>query len=514
MSWRLWNRETFCCCPEKNSRSSFGLHRHGAARTLPDLASSVDTLNTDASVEDESNGFAQSPHTDVVRPELTRRESGEDRARASQKHISPVELENLVVTITQNHALEPIDPMSMPALCSPPPVITPPIVKKDLVQSQELRPSEPQPIVKAKSSFQSSNIDSTNSATATSIAETSPTIPTSIGSASPKTDTHDVIRGFVPGGVPSSYRSQTQLAPMPVPILKTAPSRLPIHPKRKGAFFTLGTSSGEEESSMESAMNRGSVASRAESVHRRASGINTKKQASFKDSNLVSTIQDSPVFESDEEDEDEDDDDVIDEDSNASDWEDEAIEDDDDDDGDEPIFQRVDSKSKPPLTSRRSLLTSLMHEGDRARALQMSAARSAPARRYGPSSPEVAVQSNTTIAGLISEQTKVSGAVPINTGRTMSQPQPIPTMSPRTTRRTMLRAEMTESLRKDLMNERSFKTAQQAAVLKRRHTAHDMQNLRQFPNSKGPQSGAHALQAIESDDNFGSGLGEYHSKGW
>ena len=53
--------------------------------------------------------------------------------------------------------------------------------------------------------------------------------------------------------------------------------------------------------------------------------------------------------------------------------------------------------------------------------------------------------------------------------------------SPRTTRRNMLASELTVSLRQDLLWERQQKT-QTANAVKRRHTAHDVANLKQYPD--------------------------------
>ena len=107
--------------------------------------------------------------------------------------------------------------------------------------------------------------------------------------------------------------------------------------------------------------------------------------------------------------------------------------------------------------------------------------------------------------------------------------------SPRTTRRNMLATELTESLRRHLLWERQQKSATANAFLKRRHTAHDMANLQEYPVPKGqpakgqPQgqgastAAASALrQAKETDGvKMGSwtnyadfGPWEYHAKGW
>jgi hypothetical protein len=101
----------------------------------------------------------------------------------------------------------------------------------------------------------------------------------------------------------------------------------------------------------------------------------------------------------------------------------------------------------------------------------------------------------------------------------------------------MLATELTESLRRHLLWERQQKSATANAFLKRRHTAHDMKNLQEFPGpkSKGPHraagvAGASAAgenhlgnQAREKDltkngswTNYTTDYGpwEYHVKGW
>jgi len=86
-------------------------------------------------------------------------------------------------------------------------------------------------------------------------------------------------------------------------------------------------------------------------------------------------------------------------------------------------------------------------------------------------------------------------------------------LSPKTTRRQMLATELTASLRRHLLWERQQKNQTASAVLKRRHTSHDVANLKQYPEK------IH-MGAEEKDNHgswnqyFGTGLGEYHSKGW
>ena len=73
-----------------------------------------------------------------------------------------------------------------------------------------------------------------------------------------------------------------------------------------------------------------------------------------------------------------------------------------------------------------------------------------------------------------------SGAQPIIMTTTNSTPHQA-ALSPRTTRRQMLATELTPSLRRNLLWERQQKNQTASAVLKRRHTAHDVAHLKQYP---------------------------------
>lgn len=100
----------------------------------------------------------------------------------------------------------------------------------------------------------------------------------------------------------------------------------------------------------------------------------------------------------------------------------------------------------------------------------------------------------------------------INTTNTISHQL---ALSPKTTRRNMLQIELPPSLCEHLLHERHQKTRTANAVLKRRHTAHNVTNLKQYPET------VHINDSNEQDANnaswnqyFSQGLGEYHSKGW
>ncbi len=191
------------------------------------------------------------------------------------------------------------------------------------------------------------------------------------------------------------------------------------------------------------------------------------------------------------------------------------------------MFQRVDSR--PNLVSRRSLLTMMMHQP-----LKMGhASRSTPALQRSrltspngpsiPASPPEDDEENLTMKG---------PGVPRSKPIIMKPTPESVAHSPRTTRRNMLATELTESLRRHLLWERQQKSAT-ANAFKRRHTAHDMKNLKEYP---GPQSQQQqqqqqqqpvatsngVAQSMEKDvARTGSwnhttdyGPWEYHAKGW
>jgi hypothetical protein len=77
----------------------------------------------------------------------------------------------------------------------------------------------------------------------------------------------------------------------------------------------------------------------------------------------------------------------------------------------------------------------------------------------------------------------------------------------------MLATELTESLRRQLLWERQQKSSTANAVLKRRHTSHDVANLKQYPERPCMKEGdANASSWSEYfDKNVFTG---YHAQGW
>ncbi|OBS15931.1 hypothetical protein FPOA_13342 [Fusarium poae] len=92
--------------------------------------------------------------------------------------------------------------------------------------------------------------------------------------------------------------------------------------------------------------------------------------------------------------------------------------------------------------------------------------------------------------------------------------QPPAALSLRTTRRNMLATELPESLRRHLLWERQQKSSTANAVLKRRHTSHDVANLKQFPE-KPCMKQSEDVNASSWNQYFSKEASDgYHGKGW
>jgi hypothetical protein len=388
-------------------------------------------------------------------------------------------------------------------------------------------------------------------------------LPASSDSASGTSErsTTSVVRGFSPSHVSSSYRSIPLLsAPPSIPTadIAAANSSKGPQPAKKHQMFALGGSSGEDslseqtnsmENSLqpvqptlqqkkkaqakfsfggssnedESSLPQNMKTAMADSVQR---PVSTKKQTSFKEEVAAQTIKEEPqAFDDDvfETDEDEIDESAIDDDDDSSDWED-SIEDSGNPSIDEKtFFQRVDSR--PNLTSRRSLITTMLHQNDRANALATAAAasRSTPAlqrsRTTSPNGPSLAASpdSEDSLPLMMKKGLKPIAEIPRSAAQpiiqtTTNTPAHQLALSPRTTRRNMLASELTVSLRQHLLWERKQKSQTANAVLKRRHTAHDVANLKQYPEKVYMDQNDGNKSSW--NDYYGQGLGEYHSRGW
>jgi len=478
---------------------------------MPELSSSVDSHSSAS--DNVHTTSATRFDSSSSRPDLRRHNSSESRSRGKEKHITPIDLEKIVISIKEKKDLEPLSPLQMPAPLDP-----------SILQEKETKPCAQQDITPRPSSPPPHRVpESSTSTVATAIGSDISNMSPPIGSdASTATDisSHSVVRGFTLGRVSSSLRSRTQLAP-PTPILKNSNSQRMELPKKKGATFTLGGSSDEGgDSSLDNHMQYGNHSILTDGLKKPAFN---RKQPSFREKVDIIT-QDARSSESE---------DAIESDSEEDSENDNAIEEDDEDDegewededqsdesgassvNEKELFQRVDSR--PNLTSRPSLLTRLMHEGDRAAALQNAASRSTPAlrrsRTSSPNGPSLATSPEEDEG--LEMRTQIPRSRPIIMTTSNTHP---PALSPRTTRRNMLTTELTESLRKHLLWERQQKNSTTNAALKRRHTSNDVKNLKHYPGEAqaGPPTVYRDLTKNNNSWNayFDHGLQEYHEKGW
>jgi hypothetical protein len=513
LSWRIYSRETFCCAPDQSHSPQLAFDRKrkdSSPQTLPDLSSSIDSTSSDEGLEISSRLLPP-------RPDLRRLDSTDSRNR-KEKHITSLDLEKIVNTIKEKQDLGPLSPLPSSLTPADPVQVTPQtvVVHETAPKESTLQqvPSKAQPV---PVSAGPSTVGTVAYSDKSDMTDMSPPFASS-DTASTELSSTSIVRGFSKEHISSSIRSRIQLAPVPTAVPKSTSSARPqAPPKGKGAMFMLGGSSGEgDESSLENSYlsRRGASVLSSQLRH---NPLEKKKITSFNEEVATRTIQDRP-YESEE----------VFEDTDEEDQSESAIEDDDVDeeweDDDEPssppslneqeLFQRVDSK--PKLTSRRSMLTSLMHEKDRsAYLLQNANSRSSPAirrsRTTSPNGPLGTSPPKSIAEGLA----QPSRARPIIMTTSNTHP---PALSPRTTRRNMLSTELTESLRKHLLWERQVKSCTTNAALKRRHTAHDMKNLQHYPGENHPPT--HLAPTMEPKNGnswnnyFDTGLQEYHQKGW
>lgn len=544
LSWRLWTRETFCVEPETTNDTSVLPKLRSDAGDLPELSASVESAASDQAERIEAH--IKRPKFSDYRPAVVREDSLASLGRGKEKHITSSDLERMVMNIKEKKDLEPIPTVepAAPVVDITPRPSTPTPTPPSFPTARRVpvfpRPS-PQPRQSTESCSTTAPEGNESDAGQATVSDTSvsssgvlPTRPELIKSPS-------VVRGFSPSHISSSYRSQANLTADNSPAYATT-SLKPSPLKKKGGMFTLGGSSGDDdESSFEERIALKPAQGNppeGQMVKQTASHSSpAKKVASFSDHVTSRTIRHpkSPLH-SDEADEDaiETDDEVSEsaiEDDEDSDWEDSVTESGKSSIDERPeLFQRVDSR--PNLVSRRSLLTMMMHQPNR---MQGNAFRSSPAlqrsRLTSPNGPSIpASPPENDEESLIMRGPDVPRSKPI-----IMKPPPPQSIahSPRTTRRNMLATELTESLRKHLLWERQQKCATANAFLKRRHTAHDMKNLQEYPGPRGPHrapgAGASAggenpgSQARDKDlakngswTNYATDYGpwEYHVKGW
>jgi hypothetical protein len=524
LSWRLWNRETFCCEAQPHLATTPAIHvprRHPSAKEIPSLSSSVDSAASEDAERRQTVRPATFPRTSARRPEGAE-DSALSRSRGKEKHMTSLGLEKMIINIKEKTDLEPLSPTiaaSLPALPSTMADITP-------------RPSSPSPDVETDTSSPESQLQSSSdSCFSNDVSEST----VSNGSSGRGSDTSvssgglpksaSVIKGFSPSQMSSSFRSKSKLS-QEIAVPSQPPPLGKLDVPKKAHMFVLGGSSGDDESSFEDRISRQPRQSSL-STSLKAKPLDKAKKPSFKE-----IVQSRRIEEADTEDEDaiesgDDDDDDGEASESAIEEDDAAWEDSDSESGhaspvDKNMFQRVESQAN--LTSRPSMLTMQLHNPQRALALANPGSRSSPALRRSRTSSSPPSSSSSPNRPAHPDSSDDNEAEPVLTmrGPQSSRPMPIintttnthpPAHSPRTTRRNMLATELTESLRKHLLWERKQKSTTANAFLKRRHTARDVAHLQEYPDLK-PDLAAVEPSKTNSWNHYFEAPWEYHTKGW
>ena len=351
-------------------------------------------------------------------------------------------------------------------------------------------------------------------------------------STSPKVSEHIVTRGFEPGRVSTSVRSSTNLNRSPVVEKATSFIKEPLLAnadvtKSDDRLPVLAGSSEEENGSSFEAYSLAQRSSLTEHLPRAGP---MRKTTFFKAEVSTRTYHDvsksDAAIESDSED-DVDESAIEEEGEDDEEWED----DDNEEIGpssvvDRPMSPRVDSRAN--LSSRRSLLTTALHQDDRASALQNAASRSSSAirlsRTTAPNGPSTGNSPQEDSGLMMRAQTSHPKPIIMTTSNV-----PPEVMSPKSTRKAMLTHELTNSLRQNLLWERQQTNATTNAVAKRQKSAVNLPALRRAMTTgdvRGLNTNAQQSQIRSTtfrDDNkaisllndvFEHGLGDYHRSGW
>ncbi|OAA38907.1 hypothetical protein ISF_09871 [Cordyceps fumosorosea ARSEF 2679] len=273
--------------------------------------------------------------------------------------------------------------------------------------------------------------------------ETAPIAPAPTA-AEPTTNIATKTRALMPSELPVHDSSpQPSQIEVTSPESEAAPAHQSVAQKKAAAKFALGgsCSSSEQRSDSSGSASTKSDIQPAKPVLAESIASTSRKSQPEADCAIDSDTDDDYVGKSAVDDDD------------SSDWED-STEESGKSSVDEKFFQRIEPEVN--LISRPSLI-SLMFDNKR---ITLGA------------SPN-----NSDEGPLMMKDMRPVSAQPI-IAPTNKHPQA--GLSPRTTRRNMLATELTESLRRHLLWERQQKTSTANAVLKRRHTSHDVANLKQF----------------------------------
>ncbi|KAL7924255.1 DUF1752 domain-containing protein [Trichoderma austrokoningii] len=490
LSWRLWQREQLIDCAHRSSIAPTApkdIPSEARLPELPQLSGSVDSL-----ADEDAPEFTSVSAPLEIRPRIRRVESSASRR---DRHISSDDFEKMVVSIVKDKA-----PLSAPSSNNSSPIIA--ITRSGSTTTESQSSEQRSEVSLASAEMMSSTIAASPKHLAGIPVFNAPPMddsfpePSSSPAHRPVQSKRQPPKFALGGSVSSSDCGQSLDAPKSI---MTAAAKKPM--------FKLGGSS-EEDSSMSSSRNLPSAA----------------KQTSFSNHNITHHLDAESAIDSDTEGE-YIDESAIDDDDDSSDWED-SIDESGKPSVDEKFFQRVESKVN--LASRPSLIT-LMMADDRAKSLGNHASQSTSALHRSRSAfagSSLAASPNDSDDGPLmmkgARQTALkpineiprSSAQPIAAAATTNHVYAHAALSPRTTRRNMLATELTESLRRHLLWERQQKSSTANAVLKRRHTSHDVANLRQYPEraclkQSEDVNASSWNQYLTKEANNG-----YHSKGW
>ena len=542
---------------------------------VPQLSGSVESIADEEAVELSCDPSS----TDLSRPCIRRQDScGSNRSRGRERHITSDDLEKMVVSIVQekqclsapfpeispfvyptSESQQTTESEEAPAVSAPEPVAesaTPTV-------EPEIEPFEPE--VESEKSETEAEVESATEAFPTLAAEQpSATPPAQHGNEElpgaplqKSKSTTEVIRGFSPSHIPVvipqiftprvSDKKKTAAPDDAFPEPTSAPQAKQVQSKK--ATFALGGSSSCEDSmsdpsrsldmrnaSMSQMMKRKTAGSPEEegslksAFHLSRHSLAQKKQTSFSNHVMTRTIPAPAVVSEDESDSDDIDESAIDDDDDdSSDWEDSNEESGRSSMDEKNLFQRVDSTLHLP--SRRSLITLMIQRSEHDVKNGLTTSQSTlglPRTRGQHQPPSLAASPNDSDEPALMMRHRPRGPQstlrPINEiPRSAAQPILTSTVgvarSPRTNRRMMLSTELTESLRRHLLWERSQKTSTANAVngLKRRHTSHDVANLKQYPDPVHMNKGNNDNEAnTGSWDHYlnRDAFDGYHAKGW
>ncbi|CAN8097817.1 unnamed protein product [Discula destructiva] len=501
--------------------------RKSSAEDVPRLSGSVDSFADEEAVE-----FSDCSPVDIVRPMIRRQNSSASYPSRRERHISSDNIEKMVASIVEQKDTISAPLPEIPASISPPKEQQRPTLETPAFVRSGSTTTEESPSKESDGHSEGSQVAS------------SPEIPT--------IRTTTVVRGFSPAQHPNPAVFTSKSTTNDIPEPKSSPAAKQVQPKKKPKFmlgasseesysddnhsvetrptlappapvpvapkkmFQIGGSS-EEESSLKSAL-----------ASPRNPKLTAQKKATSFANHLTTTIpsvSSSAIMEDDE----------------VS-YDESAIESDDDDDWEDSnedsgtnsvdektFFKRVDSSANLP--SRRSLISLALENNMTRPSLGGVTSQSTSALAYRPrpafNGPSALASPNDSDDAPLTMKRQTRGAPmrPINEiPRSTAQPRPIMTtasngvsqqpmaLSPRTTRRNMLATELTESLRRDLLHERS--------QLKRRHTSTNIVNMaQQARQPQPPQPYMHRgngdMNASSWDQDFSrDAFAGYHSKGW